>query len=126
MSYLALVQAQQYPRFLHFQIDVDGVFICVYKNNKLQLANRFPFKAKEDILYFISAVAKNTGIELDTDLVTYSGFLRPKTALKQLLGNYIKHLKPLAISKQITFDIAINPLHQIYYTDTFILPICGL
>lgn len=31
----------------------DTIFVCVVKNNKLQLFNRLSYSAKEDILYFI-------------------------------------------------------------------------
>lgn len=124
--YLSIVQAQEHSSFMHFQIDVDGLLIVVFKDSKLHFANRFIFKAKEDILYYLVAVANNYKLNLEHVLVSYSGFLRPKTELKNLLHQYIKKLKPMELSEQLSFDLAINPVHQAYYADLFILPLCGL
>ncbi|MGB0429826.1 MAG: DUF3822 family protein [Bacteroidia bacterium] len=126
INQLSALQAQHNRDFLHLHIDIDGIFICAFKNSKLQLANLFTFKAKEDILYYLAATANSFGLSVDNDLVTYSGYLRPKSSLKKLLGEYIGQLKPLTIGAGIQFDTAINPIHQFYYADVFILPLCAL
>ncbi len=126
INQLSALQSQNHRDFLHLQIDIDGIFIAAFKNGKLQLANQFSFKAKEDILYYLAAVANTVDLSLENDLVTYSGYLRPKTELKKLLNQYIGNLKPVSIANLIKFDTAINPLHQVYYTDVFILPLCAL
>lgn len=112
--------------YLHFHLDIDSLLIVAVKDGKLQVANQFGFSAKEDILYYLAAMANNLELDLKTSLVTYSGYLRPKTGLKKLLHEYISDLKPTRISSNFKYDTCINPMHQVFYADVFTLPLCAL
>lgn len=110
---------------LHFHVNIDSIFIALIQDRELKLANLYPFAAKEDILYYIAAGASQFGFDLQKEVVTYSGFLRPKTQLNALLAKYIGKLKPLKCSKDISFDVAFNAIPKHFYSDVFILPTCG-
>ncbi|MBI3142645.1 MAG: DUF3822 family protein [Bacteroidetes bacterium] len=115
------------PSFLHFHLDVDCLFLATFSNGKLFLANSFRFNTKEDILYYLVAVAEQSGIKLSEHRVSYSGFLRPTSALKRMLMEYIPDVVPIDLSiHHITFPPPITPDLQHMYADMFILPLCGL
>lgn len=111
---------------MHLHIDVDKLNIFLFDGGGLVMANSFAFASKEDILYFISASLKKNGFKPDETAFTYSGFLRPKTALMKLVLKYYPQAEPTSPHESLKFDPCFAPIAKHLYYDAFILPMCGL
>lgn len=122
------VMAQLLPmqQCLHLHIDVEKINIFILVDGSLALANSFAFKSKEDILYFLSAALKKCALQKEDTPVSYSGFLRPKTALMNMVQEYFPDASPLLPPDSIKFDPCFAPIAKHLYFDAFILPVCGL
>lgn len=111
---------------IHLHVDVDKLNVFLFKEGALVMANTYSFTAKEDILYFISASLKKNGFTQQDTAFTYSGFLRPKTALLQLVLKYYPQAVPVTTHESLKFDPCFAPIAKHLYYDAFILPMCGL
>ncbi|MBI1182973.1 DUF3822 family protein [bacterium] len=126
LQQIAAQLCTEYPHFVYFHIEAESLLVFAFEDGQLQMGNKYRFKSKEDILFYILATANDFVHDINKVPFFYSGYLRPKTQLKNLLATYIPHLQPVPLESQVGFDVCINPEHRIYYRDVFILPICAL
>lgn len=121
-----MIQLVPKQQCLHLHIDVEKINIFILIDGSLALANSFAFKSKEDILYFLSAALKKCSIQKEDTAISYSGFLRPKTSLMNMVMEYFPQASPLLPPDSIKFDPCFAPIAKHLYFDAFILPTCGL
>lgn len=77
---------------LHVHVEKDEIFIFHQSEGKFKFYNSFSTPAINDILYFILAVYKETGLDPMTDACTVSGWIEKKSPLFTLLYGYINNL----------------------------------
>ena len=109
---------------LHLHLDVEKLNLFVLQNGSLKLANAFLFKSKEDILYHALSVCRQLSLDATAIETSYSGFLRPKTALHKLFHEHFRKAAPLSLPDSLRFDPCFATLPKHLYLDAFILPTC--
>jgi len=77
---------------LHIHIEKDEIFIFHLSEGKFKFYNAYSTPAINDILYFILAVYKETGLDPMKDACTVSGWIEQKSPLYTLLYGYINNL----------------------------------
>lgn len=77
---------------LHIHIEKDEIFIFHQREGKFKFYNSYTTPAINDILYFILAVYKETGLDPMKDACTVSGWIEQKSPLYTLLYGYINNL----------------------------------
>ncbi|HPD64806.1 MAG TPA: DUF3822 family protein [Bacteroidia bacterium] len=100
---------QAAARSMILHVETEFIYILVFnQKHELLLANSFPYKAAEDILYHVLNVCSRLEINLSTDNFLISGDYYPDTEFYKLIFRYIKypltHRLPEAIKFHEVFE----------------------
>jgi hypothetical protein len=85
---------------LHTHIEKDEIFIFHQSEGKFKFYNSFLTSAINDVLYFILAVYKETGLDPKTDTCTLSGWIEKNSPLFTLIYGYINNLSIVYIESE--------------------------
>jgi hypothetical protein len=102
-----------------------SIELFLFDNNKPLLINTFPFKGKEDILYYSLFVLEQAGIQPDQAEICIGGMLDEGSDTSRLLQQYAGKVtfisRPANFAYSAIFDHL--PIHR--YIDLFALALCG-
>lgn len=106
---------------LHINVSDEEAHIVATRNGKLQLANTYPYRSIEDIIYFALAAFKECHFDSRADKILLSGENELRATLAEQLRQRIAHVMPevfpaqaLALGKEainIPFNIIATTLY---------------
>lgn len=94
----------------------EELTICLKKNNTNLFYNKFPIKAKEDLLYYLKLAYEQLGLNLETFPTYVYGFIEEKSPMYSTSFGYIRNFeidRTLKNTLPFTYSIEDIPLH--YY-----------
>ena len=106
---------------LHINVNEKETHIVATRNGKLQLANTYPYRSTDDIIYFALAVFKECNFDSRADKILLSGKNELRSSLAEQLRQRIAHVMPevfpaqaLALGKEaitLPFNIIATALY---------------
>lgn len=100
---------------VYAQVGSDRMFLSVYVDRQLRLANHFQFKTENDLLYFLLLGLESTGLDPATTRIQLSGGIMPGSAGYEKLNRYAGNLQFEAWKPKdpgfSSFDILHHPLY---------------
>ncbi len=118
MSNISLLN--YFARFAHlenlftFHINQNAISFFYYKGNQLLFFNSFPFISDEDILYHLTNVMNTLQLNIERELIYFSGEIVLNSSRMQLLEKYCKYLKPLERSNKLNYASAVDKIPSHY------------
>lgn len=107
---------------MHLHVEGHLISIFVQKEGKIHFFNTFRFTTEKDVLYFVMAVFNFASLNPKTDLVNFTGWVDPKSAIITLLESYIKNIKVLNDNDFIVYS---KESHSAQYFIHFANRLCG-
>ena len=109
---------------LHIHVEKDEIFIFHQSEGKFKFYNSFLTPAINDVLYFILATYKETGLDPTTDACTLSGWIEKNSPLFTLIYGYVNNLSLIHTDGE--FKITGNTeLKKYYYFIHYANAICA-
>ena len=79
---------------LHINMNKEEAHIVATRNGKLQLANTYPYRSLDDVIYFALAAFKECSFDSRTDKVLLTGENELRATLAEQLRQRIAHVMP--------------------------------
>ncbi len=112
--------------FLHVHIDTSVILLYIQKNSKMVFYNSFKFNGSNDILYFILAVCRYSGLDPMTCKIVLSGWIERDSILFRHLAGYLGNLNIINDS-QFKLSHKCNPeCKKYHYFLHFMNNLCAL
>ena len=101
-----------------------SIHILVYKNDKFQIFNTFPYYSAEAFLYYILLAYQQFDLDKSATPLTLLGGIMPNSAIYRLLSTYIRQIKFAKRTKYYQFSPKYSTVPQQFFFDLYSLSVC--
>jgi len=105
-----LLSTYRYSEHPHIFIhrDKSRIYVIGISDNKLQLYNSFPFKTKEDFLYYLLFTAEQLGMDPETFELVLSGDIDKNSELYDIAYTYVRKIGLIENRFKYDFDTSVS------------------
>lgn len=108
---------------VHAVFGCDGVSVVVVEQNVLKLCNKFKYKAASDLVYIITYMLNQLGMNNEETKIMVSGRLERNDDRTQLLKRFAHNVSYAKLPRYFAYDINVKqPEHK--YVDLFNMSLC--
>ncbi len=105
-----LLNTYRYSEHPHLFVHLEKsrLYVVAIAGNKLQLYNSFPFKTREDFLYYLLFTAEQLGMDPETLELVLSGRIDKNSELYEIAYTYVRKISLIENRFRYEFEPSVN------------------
>ena len=108
---------------VHAVFGCDGVSVVVVEQNMFKLCNKFKYKAASDLVYIITYMLSQLGLNNDQTKIVVSGNMERNDDRSQLLKRFVHNVSFAKLPQYFAYDINVmQPEHK--FVNLFNMSLC--
>ena len=113
-----------YDEKVYVNVSTNSFELAAFNDGRFKLYNTFPFKQKEDFIYYILFAMKQLSMDVNTVELVLSGKINPNSPLHQITQKYIANVSFIKRSLLFNYSGSLSEIPAQQYYSLFNLIRC--